>query len=237
MICHGISASGNHCWVAGQQMPGRFAALGPVSAGWHPSNLDVLANLRDTAVHVQQGDADPKIPDERVRSAVDGLVSVGAPHELVWVEGGGHGDHPSDVWEAGSGWALEQRRPDPASLHLARDAELRPTSVGWLHVDGEDPITVDATWDADAVRITSSAPAAVELWWRSGEGPGRGRPGETLRVVRDGVAAEHTLVEDPITPLLHMCATGDLSRLPAGRVLLGTEQSHVEPERGRAMSR
>jgi hypothetical protein len=85
-------------------------------------------------------------------------------------------------------------------------------------VEGEDPITVDAVWDADAVRITSSAPATIELWWRPGEGPGRGRSDESLRVVRDGVATEHTLVEDPITPLVHMCATGDLSRLPWGTV-------------------
>jgi Predicted peptidase len=86
----GLSQGGFGTWDIGSKHPERFAALAPICGG--ASNPAALAALKDMPIRVFHGEADPTVPVERSKAAVEGVKAAGggANVTLTTYPGVGH---------------------------------------------------------------------------------------------------------------------------------------------------
>jgi predicted esterase len=109
-VC-GSSMGGYGTWRLAKLYPWRFAAAAPF-AGW--TGTDMLENLGRMPLLVVHGDADPTVPIERDRQAVDFLRESGNPVRFEVNAGGGHDAFGDWTAEEGAGrllsWLRRHRR-------------------------------------------------------------------------------------------------------------------------------
>ena len=112
----GLSMGGYGTWDLLVRCPGRFAAAMPICGGYDPG---LLLGVGQVPLHIFHGSADPAVPVQRARDAVEALAHIGNIPYYTEYPGVGHDSwHKAYatplIWD----WLFAQRlgqRPEPSA--------------------------------------------------------------------------------------------------------------------------
>jgi len=185
----GSSMGGFGTWRLAKLYPWRFAAA-VTFAGW--TDLDMLENLLGMPLLVVHGDADPQIPIEEDKRAVEFLRANGGSARFDALPGGGH--NALETWTAKEGagrlfaWLRQYKRERwPLSIK-ARTTMARAGRGAWASILGIErplrPAAIDARIvDERHVAVETDNVSAFELDLRH---PRLAKGGRVL-ILADGV--------------------------------------------------
>jgi len=83
----GHSMGGYGTWALAAAHPEIWAALGPISGGGNPANVEKFKSIPEIVVH---GDADTVVPVNSSRLMVDAMKKLGVEVKYIEVPGGTH---------------------------------------------------------------------------------------------------------------------------------------------------